>query len=50
MRQMRQYKKECPTFGGHIMVFSFWGSYHSSLKYRPPAPESRVVDISLKMA
>ncbi len=23
---------------------------HSALKYRPPAPESRVVDISLKMA
>ena len=23
---------------------------HSSLDYRPPAPETRVVDISLKMA
>ena len=23
---------------------------HSALEYRPPAPESRVVDISLKMA
>ncbi len=44
------------TMAEAMVLIEGWRAYyntvrpHSSLEYRPPAPEARVVDISLQMA